>query len=219
MDASEKCMLIWFIPPRIPHSQMDFFPKTFIQIILAAKWLVRHSNRSHKQKRWPLPSLLSVSFSMPRTLYTISASSQVLNYFLTLKDLCREFVNTCILQYPPWYGGTIVFQQENKRFRPRTLLIRKSRESKISWPRPFIQKKLKFSSLICIIVYVCIGELRLQGGQYPPAPDSVGLSQKWVHYKLILILVFFLFSLLPWLGMPSYRHLTKYKTFTISFVN
>ena len=38
--------------------------KTFLQIILAAKWLVRHSNTSPNRQRRPLPSLLSDSDSM-----------------------------------------------------------------------------------------------------------------------------------------------------------
>ena len=44
--------------------------QTFLQIFLAAKWLVRHSSTSTspKQQRRPLPSLLSVSSSMPEPL-------------------------------------------------------------------------------------------------------------------------------------------------------
>ena len=38
--------------------------KTFLHVILAAKWLVRHSSMSPKQQRRPLPSLLSDSSSM-----------------------------------------------------------------------------------------------------------------------------------------------------------
>ena len=41
-----------------------FFQKTFLQMILAAKWLVRHSRMSPKWQRRPLPSHLSVSFPM-----------------------------------------------------------------------------------------------------------------------------------------------------------
>ena len=36
--------------------------KTFVQIILAAKWLVRHASMSPKQQQRPLPSLLYKSF-------------------------------------------------------------------------------------------------------------------------------------------------------------
>ena len=39
--------------------------KTFVQIILAAKWLVRPSNTSPHQQRRPLPSLLSLSYDPP----------------------------------------------------------------------------------------------------------------------------------------------------------
>ena len=46
-----------------PHpSKMDVLPKTFIQIILATKWLVRHSSRSSKQQRRPFTSLQYKSF-------------------------------------------------------------------------------------------------------------------------------------------------------------
>ena len=43
--------------------KMDVLPITFLQIFLAAKWLVRHSSTSTfpKQQRRPLPSLVSVS--------------------------------------------------------------------------------------------------------------------------------------------------------------
>ena len=43
-------------------TKMDVLPKTLVQIILAAKWLVQHSSMSPKQNRRPLPSLLSLSF-------------------------------------------------------------------------------------------------------------------------------------------------------------
>ena len=43
-------------------TKMDVRPKTFVQIILAAKLLVRHSSTCPNQQRWHLPSLLSLSF-------------------------------------------------------------------------------------------------------------------------------------------------------------
>ena len=47
------------------HSpKMDVLPKTFLQVILAAKWQVRHSRMSPRQQRRPLHYLLSVSSSM-----------------------------------------------------------------------------------------------------------------------------------------------------------
>ena len=48
--------------PNHHPSKMDFLSKRFLQIILAAKWLVRHSSKSPKQQRRPLSSLLSLSF-------------------------------------------------------------------------------------------------------------------------------------------------------------
>ena len=47
-----------------PPSHNGYSSKNFLQIILAAKWLVRHSSTSPKQQRRPLPSLLSNSSSM-----------------------------------------------------------------------------------------------------------------------------------------------------------
>ena len=44
--------------------KMEGRPKTFLQIIPAAKLLVRHSSTSSNQQRRPLPSLLSVSSLM-----------------------------------------------------------------------------------------------------------------------------------------------------------
>ena len=49
------------IPNRHP-TKMDVLPKTIVQIILGAKWLVRHSNASPIQQRRPLSPLLSLSF-------------------------------------------------------------------------------------------------------------------------------------------------------------
>ena len=49
------------IPNHHP-TKMKVLPKTFVQIILAAKWFVRLSNTSPNQHRRPLPSLLSLSF-------------------------------------------------------------------------------------------------------------------------------------------------------------
>ena len=44
--------------------KMDVLSKIFLQIFLAAKWLVQHSSTSPKQQQRPLPSLLSNSSSM-----------------------------------------------------------------------------------------------------------------------------------------------------------
>ena len=49
-------------PTKPPPSQNGCSPKTFLQMILDAKWLVQHSGTSPKQQQWPLPSLLSDSF-------------------------------------------------------------------------------------------------------------------------------------------------------------
>ena len=39
--------------PNQHPTKMDILPKTFVQIILAAKWLARHSSRSPNQQRRP----------------------------------------------------------------------------------------------------------------------------------------------------------------------
>ena len=56
------------IPNHHP-TKMDVLQKTFVQNILAAKWLVRHSSTSPKQQRWPLTSLLSLSYFYEYTMY------------------------------------------------------------------------------------------------------------------------------------------------------
>ena len=60
MEALEKWMIIRFTPNHDP-TKMNVLPKTLVQIILAAKFLVRHSSTSPNQQRRPLPSLLSLS--------------------------------------------------------------------------------------------------------------------------------------------------------------
>ena len=49
------------IPNHHP-TKKDVLQKTFVQIILAANWLERHSRTSPNQLRRLLPSLLSLSF-------------------------------------------------------------------------------------------------------------------------------------------------------------
>ena len=56
MDDQQAHTTLNHHPPK-----MDVLQKTFLQIILAAKWLVRHSRTSPKHQRRPLPSLLPVS--------------------------------------------------------------------------------------------------------------------------------------------------------------
>ena len=77
MDASENWMIIRFKPNQATtYTKMDVHPNFFLQIILAAKWLVRHSNTPPKQQRRPLHSLLSHSSSMSLT-HLRWASSQM----------------------------------------------------------------------------------------------------------------------------------------------
>ena len=59
--------------PSHHNPKMDVLPKTFPQIILAAKCLVRHSSTSPSQQRRPLPSLLS-NFSSIVTVYHANRS-------------------------------------------------------------------------------------------------------------------------------------------------
>ena len=49
------------IPNHHP-TKKDVLPKTFVQIILGAKWLVRYSSSPPTQQRRPLPSLLYLFF-------------------------------------------------------------------------------------------------------------------------------------------------------------
>ena len=64
MDAWKKWMIIRFTP-YYATTLPKWILKTFVQIILAAKWLVRPSNTSPHQQRRPLPSLLSLSYDPP----------------------------------------------------------------------------------------------------------------------------------------------------------
>ena len=65
MDALEKWMIIRLsYQSNHDPTKMDVLPKSFVQIILDAKWLVRYSSKSlYQQQRRPLPSLLSLSLS------------------------------------------------------------------------------------------------------------------------------------------------------------
>ena len=56
------------ITPNHHPPKINVLSKTFLQFILAAKWLVRHSSSSLNQHRLPLPSLLSDSYSMGHTV-------------------------------------------------------------------------------------------------------------------------------------------------------
>ena len=72
-------MIIQFTPYTNHHPiKMVVLPKTFVQIILAAKWLVRHSSTFPKQQRRPLPSLLSLSFfyAQQYTVYKLATCLQ-----------------------------------------------------------------------------------------------------------------------------------------------
>ena len=59
MDALKKWMIIRCTPYQTTTPPKWMFSQIlFVQIILAAKWLVRHSSTFPKQQRRPLPSLL-----------------------------------------------------------------------------------------------------------------------------------------------------------------
>ena len=52
-------------------TKMDILQNTFVQIIIAAKCLMRHSSTYPNQQRRPLPSLLSLSFLYVQYLCTV----------------------------------------------------------------------------------------------------------------------------------------------------
>ena len=56
MEVSEKRMITWFTTSHHPP-KLDVIPKPFLQIILAAEWLVWHSSMSPKQHWRSLPLL------------------------------------------------------------------------------------------------------------------------------------------------------------------
>ena len=72
---------------------MDVLPKTFVQIILAAKWLVRHSSMSPSQQRRPLPSLLSLSL-----FYVVQSCLQQNSQFVASLKSSKKF--------PDWHVFT-----------------------------------------------------------------------------------------------------------------
>ena len=74
--------------PNHQHSKMDVLPKTFVQIILAAKWLVRHSSTSPNQQRRPLSSLLSLSF-----FYSMTSTGPATNLMIKLRVVLPVLVH------------------------------------------------------------------------------------------------------------------------------
>ena len=56
----EKMDYLVHATPNHHPSKIDVLLKTFLQILLAAKWLVRHSSMFPNYQRRPLPSLLCI---------------------------------------------------------------------------------------------------------------------------------------------------------------
>ena len=85
LDALKKGLIIRFTPSHAPPGTLPtwmFSKKKFLQIILAAKWLVRHSSTSPNQLRQHLSSLLHFSF------------------FYGLEQLSKRFWLTVLGAYP-----------------------------------------------------------------------------------------------------------------------
>ena len=107
-------MIIQFTPNH--HApKKDVLPKTFLQIILAAKWLVRHSSTSPNQQRRPLPSLLPDSDSCSMVCTVCTVDWFLLDYIrLIFHSMSLENItnNTMIFIYgidpPPVKGGVMV---------------------------------------------------------------------------------------------------------------
>ena len=80
--------------PNHHHTKMDDLPKTFVKIILAAKWLVRHSSTSLRQQRRPLPSLLSISYfyAATRHIQYLCTAVHVRIYFFVCHSLFCLFI-------------------------------------------------------------------------------------------------------------------------------
>ena len=81
-------MIIWLTPctPNLHSLKMDVLPKSFLQIILTAKWQAGHSSTSPKQQRRPLPSLLYVSSSMLQGML-VSKINKFQSSFLCVRDI------------------------------------------------------------------------------------------------------------------------------------
>ena len=110
-----------------PTQNGCFFPKTFLQIILAAKWLVQHSSTSTspKQPGRPLPSLLSNSSSMAQGIKILYPGNNIKK----------------ILQYSSAADGLVPRQRGRPEKRPggwgQKPSARRSRQPprRSSWPR------------------------------------------------------------------------------------
>ena len=93
MDALEQLDdLPVHTPPNHHNLKMDVLPKTFLQIILAAKWLIRYSSMHPQKQRQPLPSLLytvNPSSLVSDTIVRVAAPDYFILLRLEIKNLYR----------------------------------------------------------------------------------------------------------------------------------
>ena len=99
MDALKNGWIILFTSH---HSQCGLRPKTFLQIVLAAKWLVRHSRR-------PPPQPASTTFAFPSKfiLLLCCQDSGSIERETKFSGLCLKFWSYCILLYNVQYAAEL----------------------------------------------------------------------------------------------------------------
>ena len=96
-------------------TKIDVLPKTFVQIILAAKWLGRHSSTytsSNKQQR-PLPFSSIVILLLCRILPHLYTNTPFSYYLLYTNVQCIQYIVHCTDRWTVWsgsHGSTTLWQ-------------------------------------------------------------------------------------------------------------
>ena len=62
MDALKKWMIIWLTPHQT--IKIDVIPKTFLQVIFAANWLVQRMSLNQQRRPLPFPLYLSLFYDL-----------------------------------------------------------------------------------------------------------------------------------------------------------
>ena len=91
-----------------PPYQNGCSPKTLAQIIITAKWFVRHSSTSPNQQRRPLPSLLSLSFFCD--MYTVHMN---ILYLPLLWPYWQSLCHQSVYGYYRLYSITILIGRKH----------------------------------------------------------------------------------------------------------
>ena len=84
---------------------MDVPPKIFLQIILAAEWVLQYSSMSPKQQRRPLPSLLDKSF-----FFALQLQETGKNGTWNIQDLLERPQSEAALSRAVWPPAGLFYQ-------------------------------------------------------------------------------------------------------------